>query len=157
MESYRIYKALPVDAFMEETSFVVAKVGLLLTPVIQDINYYRHRFPLEHCAREIFMKRVRKAVVEAEEHLNRELQILDMGQYFFLMPFEKKTCSFQIPAEVEQQADTLLASLSERYEKETGKSLSHRECESIWWSICGVITRNGLSDAQAYVDEVIFQ
>lgn len=41
MLHYRVYHRLPLEDFMEHFSFVIAKCGYLVTPIIQDINYMR--------------------------------------------------------------------------------------------------------------------
>lgn len=84
MESYRIYKSLPLDDFMDNVQFVIAKCGLLITPLIQNVNYLRKALPRsDHYWKKRFMDDVRSLILKEESNLTREVIVQDMGSFGF--------------------------------------------------------------------------
>lgn len=71
VEVHRIYKSLPLDDFIDMTSFVFAKGGLLLTSLIQNFNYEKSYWTdkSEEELKEIFME---KAIQEKETDMAKE-------------------------------------------------------------------------------------
>lgn len=91
MESYRIYKSLPVNDFMAMTEFAVAKVGLILTPLIQNFNYYRKRESCtEDSLKKRFMESVRQTLEKEESRLERGCDITELSEYYMLVPKPSK-------------------------------------------------------------------
>lgn len=89
MESYRIYKSLPVDDFMEMTTFVVAKTGLLLTGLEQDMNYKRKKYPNEDIKTQ-FIEETKKLLSINDSKLEKNMSIFDMEKYYLFIPTVKK-------------------------------------------------------------------
>lgn len=102
MESYRVYKSLPVDDFMEMTAFVMAKVGLSLTPLIQNTNYFRRsESHTDNYIKERFISDVRKTITTNYENLEEDMSILDMDKYYAFIPAPKTIpCTFRMYADV---------------------------------------------------------
>lgn len=93
MESYRVYKSLSLDDFMDNVQFVTAKSGLLIAPLIQDINYKRHQnLQSEDFWKRRFMDNVQDLLNHERHNLNGELRVTDMGSfgYWEFLPVQKK-------------------------------------------------------------------
>lgn len=118
MESYRVYKSLPVDDFMEMTAFVMAKAGVSLIPLIQDFNHFRKtienhtdaylkkRFAANHTdeyLKEEFIAKVRKLIDSSEDRLIVGVDVFEDVKYYMFL-FKKK---------VDQDKDVSYASVRE--------------------------------------------
>ena len=93
MESYRVYKSLPLDDFMNNVQFIVAKCGLLITPIIQDINYLKHNdLHSEHYWKQLFMNKVQNMLIKEKDNLNCDIDVTDMGSfgYWTFIPRRKE-------------------------------------------------------------------
>lgn len=100
MESYRVYKNLPLNDFMDDVQFIVAKCGLIITPIIQDINYLKHNdLHSEHYWKQHFMDKVQNMLVKEKDNLNCDINVTDMGsfEYWDFVPTRKKEKSFTDP------------------------------------------------------------
>lgn len=92
MESYRIYKSLPLNDFMDMTSFVVAKAGLLITPVIQNMNYNRLNALSSLSEPELkaaFMSKVISFIEKSKVDMENELLITDVSNFYLIVPKTK--------------------------------------------------------------------
>lgn len=97
MESYRVYKSLLLDDFMDHVQFIVAKCGLLITPLIQDINYLRQKQPDLHPEdywKDHFMNKIQDLLVKEKDNLDCSITVTDMGSWGFweFFPVRKKEC-----------------------------------------------------------------
>lgn len=54
----------------------------------------------------------------------------------------------------EQYTDELHRRFVQRYRKEKGRLLTDHESNLCWWSICGVVMRDGYEAGKEYVDTV---
>lgn len=82
MESYRVYKSLPLNDFMDDVQFIVAKCGLLITPIIQDINYLKHNdLHSEHYWKQHFMIKVQNMLAKEKDNINCDIDVTDMGSF----------------------------------------------------------------------------
>lgn len=91
MESYRIYKSLPLEDFMDNITFVVAKAGLYLVPLIQNVNYLRKCEPhSEEYWKEHFMDCAIKTMERHTDKMERHMQITEFEKFFMFVPFSKK-------------------------------------------------------------------
>jgi hypothetical protein len=90
MESYRVYKSLPLSEYMDMTSFVMAKIGVLMTPDIQDINYLKamHEYSDDELKQQ-FVQRVLKELTKAEKEGREFYHYTDMGAYLMFVPARK--------------------------------------------------------------------
>ena len=90
MESYRVYKSLPVDDFMDMTSFVVAKIGLDLIPLIQNTNQFRKiESHTDEYIKERFILDTKKQLELCYEHLEKEMNVMEMDRYYMFVPIKK--------------------------------------------------------------------
>lgn len=99
MESYRVYKSLPLDDFMNNVQFIVAKCGLLITPIIQDINYLKHNdLHSEHYWKQHFMNKVQNMLIKEKDNLNCDIDVTDMGSfgYWTFIPRRKESIQYLI-------------------------------------------------------------
>lgn len=87
MESYRIYKSLPLEDFEDCFAFVMAKVGLDITPIIQDTNWLKKEKPQsEDYWKEYLVTEIGKAILFCGAKLERNVFLSEEERYYFVVP-----------------------------------------------------------------------
>jgi len=92
MESYRVYKSLPLNDFMGMTSFVVAKAGLLITPMIQNMNYDKLHALSSLSDSELksaFMSNVFRFIEKNKDIMEQELLLTESSDFYLIVPKQK--------------------------------------------------------------------
>lgn len=74
---------------MENTTFVVAKTGLLLTSLEQDMNYKRKKYPNEDIKTQ-FIEETKNLLNINDSKLEKNMSIFDMEKYYLFIPTVKK-------------------------------------------------------------------
>ena len=92
MESYRVYKSLPLEDFMDNVTFIVAKIGMYAIPVIQNINYLRKvKDESDDYWKRYFMEVVQKDILRNEDKLDRNITISELERCYLFVPSRFKT------------------------------------------------------------------
>lgn len=87
MESYKIYKSLPLEDFEDCFSFVMAKVGLDITPIVQDINWLKKEKPQsEDYWKEYMVTEIGKTILACENELERNVFLSEAERYYYIVP-----------------------------------------------------------------------
>ena len=62
--------------------------------------------------------------------------------------------TIQIPVADEEATDILHRRLMQRFQEEKGRVLTKQESDGCWWTICGIVMRQGHEAGRQYVDTV---
>lgn len=90
MESYRIYKNLPLTDFMDDVAFVAAKVGYYMEPMLQEVNHLREIVnQKDDCWKDWLITHLQVEIHSHYRSLDRDLAISDFGKYYMFIPLEK--------------------------------------------------------------------
>lgn len=83
----RIYKSLPLNDFMDMTSFLFAQGGLCLSPCISDFNYEMHNSNLKEEEKKLlFMKKAINEAIVAKKY-GVSIDVIDMGAWGYYSTF----------------------------------------------------------------------
>ena len=93
MESYRVYKSLSLEDFMDNVAFIVAKIGIYVIPVVQNINYLRKvKDESNDYWKRHFIEVVQKAILTNESELDRNIAISELERCYL---FDLSSCETQ--------------------------------------------------------------
>ena len=85
MESYQVYRSLSLEYFMDNVAFVVAKIGIYVVPIIQNINYLRQvKNESDDYWKQHFMEVVQQIILTNENKLYRNIIISKMERCYLM-------------------------------------------------------------------------
>lgn len=92
MESYRVYKSLSLEDFMDDVTFIVAKIGMYAIPIVQNINYLRKvKNESDDYWKRYFVEVIQKDILTNESKLDRNITISELERCYLFVPSSSET------------------------------------------------------------------